>query len=34
MDGQFGVDEVLSQLRTDLTEAECGLEEAQVAGLV
>jgi integrase/recombinase XerD len=34
MDGSLGVDEVLAQFRTDLTEAECGLEEAQTAGLV
>lgn len=34
MDGSLCVDEVLAQFRTDLTEAECGLEEAQAAGLV
>ncbi len=34
MDGSLCVEDVLAQLRTDLTEAECGLEEAQVAGLV
>jgi len=34
MDGSLCVDDVLAQLRTDLTEAEYGLEEAQVAGLV
>lgn len=34
MDGTLCVDDVLAQLRTDLAEAECGLEEAQAAGLV
>jgi len=34
MDGSLCVDDVLAQLRTDLAEAECGLEEAQTAGLV
>lgn len=34
MDGSLCVDDVLAQLRLDLTEAECGLEEAQAAGLV
>lgn len=34
MDGSLCVDEVLSQLRLDLAEAEDGLEEAQCAGLV
>jgi integrase/recombinase XerD len=34
MDGSLCVDDVLTQLRTDLAEAECGLEEAQAAGLV
>jgi integrase/recombinase XerD len=34
MDGSLCVDDVLTQLRTDLAEAECGLEEALVAGLV
>lgn len=34
MDGSLCVDEVLSQLRTELAEAEYGLEEAQSAGLV
>lgn len=34
MDGSLCVDDVLAQLRTDLAEAECGLEEAKVAGLV
>ncbi|MGB8348375.1 MAG: hypothetical protein WCD86_26065 [Ktedonobacteraceae bacterium] len=34
MDGSLCVDEVLSQLRLDLAEAEDGLEEAQSAGLV
>jgi integrase len=34
MDGSLCVDDVLAQLRTDLAEAECGLEEAQAAGLV
>jgi len=34
MEGSLCVDEVLAQLHTDLTEAECGLEEAQAAGLV
>ncbi|MBO0793084.1 MAG: hypothetical protein J2P36_19350, partial [Ktedonobacteraceae bacterium] len=34
MDGSLCVDEVLSQLRLDLAEAEVGLEEAQSAGLV
>jgi hypothetical protein len=34
MDGSLCVDDVLAQLRTDLAEAECGLEEAHTAGLV
>lgn len=34
MDGSLCVDDVLSQQRLDLAEAECGLEEAQGAGLV
>ena len=34
MDGSVCVDEVLAQLRTDLAEAECGLEEVQTAGFV
>jgi integrase len=34
VDGSLCVDEVLSQLRLDLAEAEIGLEEAQRAGLV
>src|SRR5438270_7558602 len=34
MAGSLCVDDVLAQLRTDLTEAECGLEETQAAGLV
>jgi integrase len=34
MDGSLCVDDVLAGLRTDLAEAECGLEEAQTAGLV
>ncbi len=34
MDGSLCVDDILAQLRTDLAEAECGLEEAQAAGLV
>src|SRR6266487_461730 len=34
MDGSLCVDDVLAQLRTDLAEAECGLEEAQTTGLV
>jgi integrase/recombinase XerD len=34
MDGSLCVDDVLAQLRTDLAEAECGLEEAQGASLV
>lgn len=34
MDGSLCVDDVLAQLRTDLAEAECGLEEAQTAELV
>jgi integrase len=34
MDGSLCVDDILTQLRTDLAEAECGLEEAQSAGLV
>lgn len=34
MEGALAVDEVLAQLRTDLAEAESGLEEAQTAGLV
>ncbi len=34
MDGSLCVDAVLASLRTDLAEAECGLEEAQNAGLV
>jgi integrase len=33
MDGTLCVDEVLAQLRTDLAEAESGLEEAREAGL-
>jgi integrase len=32
-DGGLSVDEILSQLRSDLTEAESGLEEAREAGL-
>ncbi len=32
-DGSLSVDELLSQLRSDLTEAESGLEEAREAGL-
>ena len=32
-DGGLSVDEILSQLRSDLTEAESGLEEACEAGL-
>ena len=34
MDGLLCVDDVLVHLRTDLAEAECGLEEARAAGLV
>ena len=34
MDGSLCVDDVLAHLRTDLAEAECGLEEARAAGLV
>jgi hypothetical protein len=34
MDGSLCIDDVLTQLRTDLAEAECGLEEAQATGLV
>jgi integrase len=34
MDGSRCVDDVLAHLRTDLAEAECGLEEARAAGLV
>ena len=34
MDGSLCVDDVLAQLRTDLAEAACGLEEAQASGLV
>ena len=34
MDGSLCVEDVLVQLRTDLSEAECGLEEAQATGLV
>lgn len=34
MDGSLCVEDVLAQLRTDLAEAECGLEEAQATGLV
>jgi hypothetical protein len=34
MDGSLCIDDILAQLRTDLAEAECGLEEAQAAGLV
>lgn len=34
MDGSLCIDEVLSQVRLDLAEAEDGLEEAQSAGLV
>ena len=34
MDGSLCIDDVLAQLRTDLAETECGLEEAQAAGLV
>ncbi len=32
MDGSLCVEDVLAQLRTDLAEAECGLEEAREAG--
>jgi integrase/recombinase XerD len=32
LDGSLCVEDVLAQLRTDLTEAECGLEEAREAG--
>ena len=34
MDGSLCVDDVLAQLRSDLAEAECGLEEAKATGLV
>jgi hypothetical protein len=34
IDGSLCVNDVLTQLRTDLAEAECGLEEAQTARLV
>ena len=34
MDGSLCVDDVLAHLRTDLAEAECGLEEARAVGLV
>jgi integrase len=34
MDGQLSVDDVLTYLRLDLAEAECGLEEALATGLV
>ncbi len=34
IDGGLSVDELLSQLRSDLAEAESGLEEARTAGLV
>ncbi|GLV61169.1 hypothetical protein KDH_79850 [Dictyobacter sp. S3.2.2.5] len=34
MDGSLCLDDVLAQLCSDLTEAESGLEEARVAGLV
>ncbi len=34
MDGALCVDDVLAQLRSDLIEAESGLEEAREAGLV
>jgi len=33
-DGTLDLDSQLSQLRTDLAEAEAGLEEAQTAGLL
>jgi hypothetical protein len=34
MDGSLCVDDLLHQLRADLTEAESGLEEAREAGLM
>jgi hypothetical protein len=34
MDGSLCVNDVLTQLHTDLAEAECGLEEVQAARLV
>jgi len=34
MDGSLCIDDILAQLRADLAEAECGLEEALAAGLV
>jgi hypothetical protein len=34
MDGSLCVDDVVAQLRTDLMEAECALEEVQALGLV
>lgn len=33
-DGTLDLDSLLAQLRTDLAEAEAGLEEAQTAGLL